>query len=201
MNRSLRWISWGAKIGLVALLLHAVAFPDLAQYKGKGIGWRLLFYPICCIVVPVVWAALGRRRAAFRYPHLIDLCVVAPFLLDTAGNTANLYDTVNWWDDLMHFVTWVPWVIGAGLAIRFAGLKRFNTAALTVGFGAVTHVLWEIMEYVAFIRGNPNELTSAYTDTIGDLAFSLTGSFTGATAVGTVLWRLGTAERLHGAGQ
>ena len=179
---------------LVALLLHAVLFPDLPQYKGKGIGWRLLLYPISCVVVPAVWAALGKRRAAFRYPHLIDLCVATPFLLDTAGNTANLYDSIAWWDDLMHFVTWIPWVLGAGLALRFARWKRFNTAALTLGFGAVTHILWEIMEYLAFIRGNPNELATAYTDTIGDLAASLTGSFTGAVLVGTVLWRLGDVE-------
>ena len=66
--------------------------------------------------------------------------------------------------------------------------------ALTLGFGAVTHILWEIMEYLAFIRGNPNELATAYTDTIGDLAASLTGSFTGAVLVGTVLWRLGDVE-------
>ena len=195
MTRRLRWINLGAKALLVALLLHAVLFPNLPQYKGKGIGWRLLFYPISCVVVPAAWAALGRRRAAFRYPHLIDLCVATPFLLDTAGNTANLYDNLDWWDDLMHFVTWIPWVVGAGLALRFARQSRLTTAALTLGFGAVTHILWEIMEYVAFIRGNPNELATAYTDTIGDLAASLTGSFTGALLVGTVLWRLGTVEQ------
>ena len=113
MTRRLRWINLGAKALLVALLLHAVLFPDLLQYKGEGIGRRLLLYPISCIVVPAVWAALGKRREAFRYPHLIDLCVATPFLLDTAGNTDNLYDSIDWWDDPMHFVTWIPWVLGA----------------------------------------------------------------------------------------
>jgi hypothetical protein len=55
----------------------------------------------------------------------------------------------------------------------------------------VTHILWEIAEYTAFIKGNPSELATAYKDTIGDLGLSLTGSVTGAVLVSTVLWRLG----------
>ena len=34
-----------AKAALMALLVHGVAYPDLAQYQGKGMGWRLLLYP------------------------------------------------------------------------------------------------------------------------------------------------------------
>jgi hypothetical protein len=38
---------------------------------------------------------------------------VLPFLFDTAGNAANLYDTVSWWDDAMHVATWIPRYAGA----------------------------------------------------------------------------------------
>lgn len=190
--RGLRWIDIAAKLALVLLLLHAVVFPELPQYHGKGIGARLGTYPISALLVPAVWF-LGRRRWRGRpYPYLIDLCAVAPFLIDTLGNALNLYDTITWWDDAMHAVTWMPWVTAFGLAIRYrTHLRRFDVAALTIGFGAVTHIAWELLEYVTFIRTNPNEFDSAYTDTLGDLLLSLCGSVAGGVLVATLLWRLG----------
>jgi len=187
--RTLRGIDLAAKFALVLLLVHAVAFPDLPQYHGKGIVSRLVTYPISALLVPGIWW-LGRRRWRGRaYPYVIDLCVVAPFLIDTLGNALNLYDTITWWDDAMHFVTWVPWVTAFGLAIRSRGhLRRFDVAAITIGFGAVTHIAWELLEYVAFIRTNPNEFSTAYTDTLGDLLLSLCGSITGGLLAATVLW-------------
>lgn len=187
--RTLRGIDVAAKLGLLLLLLHAVAFPDLPQYHGKGIGARLATYPVSALVVPLIWY-LGRSRWRGRpYPYLIDLCVVAPFLIDTLGNALNLYDTIPWWDDAMHFVTWVPWVLAFGVAIRSRGhLRRFDVAAMAIGFGAITHIAWELLEYVAFIRSNPNEFNTAYTDTLGDLLLSLCGSFAGGLLAATVLW-------------
>jgi hypothetical protein len=191
----LAWVCLAAKVALVLLLLHAVVFPDLPQYAGKGIGSRLISYPISGYLVPVLWLLLGRRRQGWRYPWLLDLCVVAPFLIDTAGNAANLYDTIDWWDDLMHVVTWIPWVTGFGLLLRYGSRRRSDLFGLTAGFGAITHILWEVAEYVAFIRGNPNELAGAYEDTIGDLLLSLSGSFIGGALVATVLYQLGTPKR------
>jgi hypothetical protein len=200
----LRWLNLAAKVALVALLLHAVAFPDLPQYDGKGIGARLFTYPIGGLIVPLAWF-LGMRRRLPRYPHLIDLCAISPFVIDTAGNAANLYNTIDWWDDLMHFITWIPWVLAFGLAIREvrgvggSSLARWNVFALTAGFGAITHIIWELLEYVAFIRDNPDELRGAYVDTLGDLLLSLTGSFTGALLTATVLWNVGRLFRIAAA--
>ncbi|MEP6892924.1 MAG: hypothetical protein ABI927_03995 [Gaiellaceae bacterium] len=53
------------------------------------------------------------------------------------------------------------------------------TFGLAVGFGAVTAILWEIGEYFAFIR-HSSELSTAYTDTLGDLSLGLLGSVTAA---------------------
>ena len=178
------------KVLLVALLLHAVAFPDLPQYAGKGIVPRLILYPVSIWLVPLVWWLVWRRRdRPMPYPHLIDLLVALPFTIDTGGNALNLYDTIDWWDDLMHFVTWVPWVVAFGLVIRErAHLQRADVAAITIGFGAVTHIIWEVLEYLAFIRNNTSELAGAYRDTIGDLVLSLGGSITGGVLVATVLF-------------
>ena len=189
------WVDLAAKVALILLLLHAVAFPDLPQYFEKGIGTRLVTYPISTILVPVVWLALGRRRAGWRYPSLLDLCVVAPFLIDTAGNAANLYNTIDWWDDVMHAVTWIPWVTGFGLLLRYGKRPKLDLFGLTAGFGAVTHILWEVFEYLSFVRGNPTEAATAYQDTIGDLCLSLSGSFVGAALVATVLYKLSEPQR------
>ena len=178
------------KVVLIALLLHAVAFPDLPQYQGKGIVPRLILYPVSIWLVPLVWWLVWRRRdRPMPYPHLIDLLVALPFTIDTGGNAVNLYDTIDWWDDLMHFVTWVPWVVAFGLVIRErAHLQRADVAAITIGFGAVTHIIWEVLEYLAFIRNNTSELAGAYRDTIGDLVLSLGGSITGGVLVATALF-------------
>jgi hypothetical protein len=45
-------------------------------------------------------------------------------------------------------------------------------AALAVGFAAVTAVLWEFAEYVAFVPGSA-EAATAYADTLGDLALGV----------------------------
>jgi hypothetical protein len=71
--------------------------------------------------------------------------------------------------------------------LRFP-LGRVNTAGLMIGFGAVTAILWELGEYVTFIRGGPEERT-AYTDTLGDLGGGLTGSTLAALLTVTLLWR------------
>lgn len=44
------------------------------------------------------------------------------------------------------------------------------------------------MEYHTFIRNSP-ELSTAYTDTVGDLALGPTGSVVAAAITVTVLWR------------
>jgi hypothetical protein len=169
----------------VGLLVFAVARPDLPQFAGKAMTGRAIGYPVAALVVPAAWWFLGRRRGA-AYPFAVDVLVVLPFLIDMAGNAANLYDTVSWWDDLNHLVNWAILVSGFGLLLR-GRLPRLVVAGLAVGFGAVTAVLWEFLEYVTFIR-HSSELRTAYTDTLGDLALGLTGSVAAALLTVTILW-------------
>ena len=46
----------------------------------------------------------------------------------------------------------------------------------------MTAILWELLEYVTFIRHSP-ELETAYHDTLGDLTLGLTGSVIAAALV------------------
>ena len=183
------------KVLLVLFLLHAVLYPDLPQYQGKAIGWRLLLYPLTILIVPIVWLLRGRRPVP--YPHHIDLVVALPFVLDTMGNAFNLFDTISWWDDFMHVLNWIPWVMVAGFIARYFPLGRVNVALLAWGYGAITHILWEEGEYLAFVQANKHESATAYRDTMGDLILSLIGGLIGAVLVATVLWK--PVERWTGA--
>jgi hypothetical protein len=187
-GKTLLWIDVAVKVALVALLLFAVARPDLPQFHGKAVVGRALTYPVAALIVPVVWLVRGRRG---RYPYDIDILVVLPFLVDTVGNALNLYDTISWWDDLNHFVNWGILVLGFGRLLVRLPLERVYAFSLAVGFGFTTAVLWEFGEYLTFIRNNENELRTAYTDTLGDLALGGAGSVVAALLTVTVFWRRG----------
>ena len=180
------WVDVAVKVALVALLLYAVARPDLPQFHGKAVVARALAYPVAALLVPAIWLARRRRD---RYPYDIDVLLVLPFLVDTIGNALGLYDTISWWDDANHFVNWAIIVTGFGRLLVRLPVGRLNAFALAVGFGYVTAVLWEFGEYLTFIRNNENELRTAYTDTLGDLALGGAGSIVAAALTATVLWR------------
>ena len=102
--------------------------------------------------------------------------------------TLDLYDTIDWWDDFNHFLNWGLLVAAFGQFLLRLPLEPLNVFGLAVGFGAVTAVLWELGEYFAFIR-HSEELDTAYTDTLGDLALGLTGSVVAALVTSTILYR------------
>ena len=169
------------KAALVTLLVFAAARQDLPQFHGKSMTGRAVGYPLAALLVPAAWFVLSRRRR-LRFPVAVDILVVAPFVIDMGGNAANLYDTVSWWDDANHFVNWAILVAGFGVLLLSTSLDRWPIFGLAVGFGATTAILWELLEYVTFIRHSP-ELKTAYHDTLGDLALGLAGSVLAAAAV------------------
>ena len=172
------WVNLAVKAVLISLLVFG-AFSGLQQFEGKGYVWRLVTYPIAALVVPVIWTMLGRRPA---YPHAVDILLTLPFLIDTAGNAVDLYDTIEWWDDANHLVNWALISGAVGTLAWRNRTGRSETLAFVVGFGAVAAILWEVAEYFAFIR-HSSELATAYSDTLGDLVLGLTGSvFAGLAA-------------------
>jgi len=183
------WVDFAVKAGLVSLLLFAVASPDLPQFQGKAMAGRALTYPIAILIVPAAWLVV-RRRHELPFPYAVDILIALPFLFDTAGNALNLYDRIWWWDDLNHLVNWAILTAGFGLLVARRPLSRAEVFGLAVGFGAVTAIVWELLEYVTFIR-HSGELATAYTDTLGDLALGLTGSAIAALLIVTVAWQQG----------
>jgi hypothetical protein len=187
-----KYLNFSLKILLMGLLLHYVMNQDLPQYLNKGMSYRLALYPFGAFIGYFVYFIVRiTRRRKLAYPHFIDLLATFCITFDMLGNTLDLYNGIVWWDDFMHFFNTIPWVLIVGIALRSrTRLKRLNVAALTLGFGAISHTLWELGEYATFVPNNPLEGPSAYRDTMGDLALSLGGSFIGAILIATVLWRV-----------
>jgi hypothetical protein len=166
-----------AKVALLGLLVHAVANPDLPQYADKAMQARAIAYPLAVLAIPVAWLLFWRGRP---FPVVSDLLFTLAFLIDTAGNALDLYDSIEWWDDINHFGNWIL-LSAAFVAVGWPrDASRLTRVALGVGFGAVAAIIWELLEYVTFIPNSP-EATTAYADTLGDLGLGLLGSLVGAS--------------------
>jgi len=181
------WIDIASKLALVSLLLFAVIRDDLPQFQGKAMIGRALVYPLSTLLVPIIFALVWRSGRRADYPYGLDITLGLPFLIDTAGNALNLYDTIVWWDDLNHLVNWGILAAGFGFFLLMRPIGKLSTSGLTVGFGAVTAILWEVAEYITFVRHSP-ELQTAYTDTLGDLLLGLGGSIIAGVIMGWILW-------------
>jgi hypothetical protein len=174
--RAWRIAAWVLKIALVALLLFALANPDWPRFADKAMTARALTYPLAALVVPVVWAVRRRLGRSGPYPWDVDALLVAPFTVDVAGNAADLYDTVGWFDDACHFANWAMLAGAAGVALRRGGaLPRWALALSCAGIGAIAAIGWELAEYRAFILDTP-EAIGIYRDTLGDEALGLAGA-------------------------
>lgn len=178
------------KVLLVALLLLALIYPDLSNLKARGASARLVVYPLGVLAVPIWWWVWGRRASAGRpFPWLADLLVTSPWTVDLLGNRLNLFDTVTWWDDLMHFTNWLLLTAGVLLAwpaIRWAGLGL--TVMVGLGFGAPAGLAWELGEWFWFIRRWPSP-GIAYRDTLGDMTLGTLGSLAASLSVGLMVKR------------
>ena len=196
MSSPLAIANLAVKLVFLGFLVYPILRPDLPQFEGKAMAARAGFYWLAVAIVPAIWWLRGRPRP---YPHAIDMLVVAPFLIDTAGNA---FDAYAWkpFDDIAHFLNWALLVTAFALALaRLPQLGRWTIWGLAVGFGASTHILWELAEWVVMKVGGAGGLQLTYEDTIGDLFLSFSGSVAGSTVAALLLvplvWRRAAADR------
>ena len=156
------------------LLAIAIAYPDLGGLKSKGIGVRAVVYPLGLVALPLLCWLVRRRRLAVRLDWVADALCSLPILVDLAGNRANLFDTVWWWDDAMHVV--MHGVLTAALLRQFwPRVRGVPLITAAIAFGGLSGLAWELGEYLAFMRYGV-ELSGAYLDTLGDLCGGMAGS-------------------------
>jgi hypothetical protein len=173
-------IDVAVKLATVGLLAWAVLSPDLPQFQGKAFAGRAIAYPVALLAVPILWWLLARHRMPF--PVLADILIGLPFLIDVAGNALNLYDTIEWWDDLNHLVNWALHTAAVGLLLRSGTWTPSTRIALAFCWAVTTAVLWELAEYVTFVPNSP-EAATAYADTLLDLALGMLGGLIAAIVV------------------
>ena len=167
------------KVALVVLILVAVAHPDLGGVKAKAGDSRAFAYPTAMVIVPAIWWVFCRARP---FPWLGDLLLCMPWFTDTLGNRLNLYDSIGWFDDWMHFMNWTLLTAGFLVITLPRGTTWLRALERALAFGVPTAVLWEITEYITFIRHSP-ELATAYEDTLGDLILGTIGTVLAALIV------------------
>lgn len=169
------WVGRTLKISLLVLLLLPLLKPDLEQYEGKGMSWRVLVFPLACLAIPLLWRATGSRAP---YPYLADNLLVLVPLTDVLWNTLDTYDRVWGWDKVNHLGSSIIFAAVVGLWAARYPLGTVNRFALALGLGMTLQALWEIAEYTSFAVGWSEAQT--WGDTTGDLAFDLVGSLVGA---------------------
>lgn len=176
-QRLWRYIAIGIVVATTAQLAIATFVSGIPQFEGKAFGSRLIAYPLMMLAVPLVWKILASRNDRVEP---IDWAAIAflwaPFLVDVSGNSADLYDSVVWWDDANHFFNWFLLGVGSGLILRHAkDLRPWVLAWMVTGLGALLAILWELAEWYTFIR-HGTELVTAYEDTLGDMALGTLGA-------------------------
>ncbi|AXT84964.1 hypothetical protein C6I20_07045 [Aeromicrobium sp. A1-2] len=175
-----RSLDLSAKALLILLLVTALLFPDLGNMKEKAAGLRAVTYPLLAFTIPALWYTFWRDRASF--PWVADLLVTVTCFTDTLGNRMNLYDTISWFDDWMHFMNTGLLTAGVILLTLHRSATLSATLERALAFGVTAAVSWEMAEYFAFISKS-SERRGAYTDTLGDLALGTIGTIVAAFVV------------------
>ncbi len=191
--RTAKAVAGAVFLATVVQLAVGAFVPGLQQFEGKAFGARLLAYPAMMAVVPAGWWLVRRRAtdagapgavSAAAVPWAAFALVMAPFLIDVTGNTADLYDRVWWWDDANHFVNWALLCAGIGLLVGGGIARPWQLVTLVTGIGAVLAIGWELGEWYTFIR-HGTELDTAYTDTLGDEALGTLGALLAGVVLAT----------------
>ncbi|MFY9488421.1 MAG: hypothetical protein WAP35_06980 [Solirubrobacterales bacterium] len=186
--------SWAIFVLTVSQLAVATFVPGIPQFEGKAFSGRLMAYPLLMLAVPAAWKMFGRASHIVTIDWAAVALIWMPFLVDVTGNSADLYDSVVWWDDANHFFNWLLLCSGIGLILRHVrDLRRWEIAWMVTGIGAVLAILWELAEWYTFIR-HGTELNTAYEDTLGDMALGTFGGFIAGLMVMRIKRRDDTAQ-------
>ena len=180
------WVPALVLVATVTQLAVAEWWPGIERFADKAFGARLLAYPALMLLAPVVWwFFVGRRNRTASPPYAAFTLLMLPFLVDVTGNSLDLYDTLEWWDDANHYVNWLFLLAGLGLLVAREIRPDWAMVLLVAGLGAILAIGWELGEWFTFIR-HGTELDTAYEDTLGDLTLGTLGSLTAGLFL---LWR------------
>jgi hypothetical protein len=172
------WVPVLVLVATVGQLAVAEWWPGIERFADKAFGARLLAYPALMLLAPAMWWLVVRRRdRRAAPPYAAFTLIMLPFLIDVTGNSLDLYDSLEWWDDANHYVNWLLLMAGLGLLVAREVRPDWALLAVVTGLGAILAIGWELGEWFTFIR-HGTELDTAYEDTLGDLTLGTLGSLT-----------------------
>jgi hypothetical protein len=160
-------------------------------------------------VVLAVCAVAGVAVRPLLLPRLYDLAVLLALALQGFGEASGAYDSVEWFDRLVHFI--VP-LLGSG--VLYVALARLDVlpdprqdtgwrhllgiGIVTFALGAAFGAVWELVEWFSDgVFGS--ELQESNDDTVGDLAMDSLGALCAALLL--VVWTVhgwGSVRRVPG---
>jgi uncharacterized membrane protein YjdF len=177
------------RLAFIVLMVASVIWRDLPQFADIAMQARWSTYPLALFVVPALWwFGLRRLPGPQPYPHVADALVVLVFVVDLAGNAADMYRTYPWFDNLAHFTNPILATVAAVQLVSRLPVPRWQPLPLGVVLVIVLHTFWEIIEYwlMDYAMG---ELALTQHDTIQDLTYGLAGTLVGAAFAASWLRR------------
>jgi hypothetical protein len=194
-----------AAVALVALLVYCVLDNDAPQLHDKAMQVREFTYPIGILLAPLGYAIArrGRRRRGvsllggvdarsgrelprLAYPHLVGILLTVPLVVDLVGNVRNYYDSVEHFDDWVHFANPVLIMVGGVLVLGNLGVPRWTVAVMSFSIGCTLSMFWELIEGGVLERIAGVRLGLTEADTVSDMANGVVGALLG-TVLGLAL--------------
>jgi hypothetical protein len=171
-----------AKVLILLAVTRVALDPGWGNLEGKAPFARAVTYPMLALLVPLLHAlrVLGDGRRT--YPWGADLLVTVPAFSDLLGNRLDLYDRVPWFDDVIHLASTAALSAGVLLLSGAAAAPLWHRLEVAVAAGLTLSLAWELWEFSAFVTRSA-ESSTAYADTLGDLALGWVGAVLAAGLV------------------
>lgn len=184
----------GVKATLLLFLALVAIDPTWGHLEGKAPMARAILYPLPALLGPLVLWRWCRGRP---FPWGADLLISLTCFSDILGNRLDLYDTVSWFDDWMHFMN-TGLLAGALVVVTTTARHSPGDVVLrALAIGVTLALAWEAFEYRTFVRSSP-ELPTAYADTVVDLCLGWLGSLVAGVVVAWSRSRPWARERSSG---
>ena len=157
--------NFGLRIAILFFTIDALVNASDPRFQGKALGPRNVGILLgLSMLFPILHFIYKRWR---HYPFWHDALYLSIFWLDMAGNSLNLYNTVEWWDHIPHFH-------GPG-ALSMVLMGAFGLAALpAAGLATILHVFLEVQEFYGDVLLHTHNVNGV-ADSINDLAYGLAG--------------------------
>jgi len=161
---------------LIILMILITILTLIFNYKPDRLMTYILLIPTLCL--PYIIKSIKIKLSD------IDIMIYYIFLLfaETLGAIGDLYNTIWWYDILMHFLSGIlTFYIGLVILknINIQTNKKLFVIVFCLCFSGLVAVLWEIVEFTGDVLFNldvQHNIDTGVYDTMEDMIVALLGS-------------------------